>query len=427
MRLAAHPESVGTGKYTTAMFRWPRVMSRCAVILIAAAGFVSTPPLQAQRPAVAAPAVELSSQNEIYRARIEFAASESIARYQEWLGPAAREGVVLHDGALNLPWRSAPPSMDVESQVAYALARARWPEWMMTGELAPIADGLAWYLQSRVVERLFDFTFHVPGHSAEGVRFFGGAFPWAFPTITLGRWTAGLGRAEFLRGTHNGRWPQLARRLPPGFSATTAQGALAFGTLERLLGWPVLESALRALAIRASAGAMTRAQVEETLSAAVGQPLSWFFSAAFDPSRRLDYAVAGVSTARAATPCPDGPCYRTEATVVRRGNVAFTGTDRSPLGGYEAGDALELRVTFADAQVSSVRWDGRLESKTFAFDSPAPAVTVELDPESILLSDANRLDDAWATRTTTNVPLRKWVAWWLLWVQHAALSYGALL
>ena len=422
------------------MFRRPGVVSRCAVVLVAAAA-VTTRPVQAQRPALAAaPAVELSPRNEIYRARIEFAASESIARYQEWLGPGAAERIVIGDRAgrddvpsttarvaLDLPWRSAPPSMDVESQVAFGVARAWWPEWMMTGELAPIGEGLAWYLQSRVIERLFDFTFHVPGHSAEGVRFFGGAVPWSFPTITVGRWTAGLGRVEFLRGTQSGRWPPMARRLPPGFSPMTAQGGLAFGTLERLIGWPVLEGALRALAIRASAGAMTRAEVEQTIAAAAGQPLSWFFSAAFDASNRLDYAVAGVSTARAATPCPDGPCYRTEVTVARRGNVAFTGTDRSPLDGYEAGDALELRVRFADDQVSSVRWDGRIESKTFAFDSPAPAVRVELDPESILLSDANKLDDAWTTRTTTNVPLRKWVAWWLLWLQHAALSYGALL
>jgi hypothetical protein len=415
-------------------------MSRCAAVVIAAAGAVTAPPLQAQPTAVAAaPVVALSSRNEIYRARIEFAAAESIARYREWLGPGAQAGVVIDDRtgrvevpptaarvALDLPWRSAPASMDVESQVAYGLARAWWPEWMTTGELAPIGDGLAWYLQSRVIERLFDFTFHVPGHSAEGVRFFGDAIPWGFRSITLGRWTAGLGRGEFLRATQIGKWPQPARRLPPGFNATTAQGGLAFGTLERMLGWPALESALRALAIRASAGVMTRVQVEQTIAAAVGQPLSWFFSDAFDGSRRLDYAVAGVSTTRVATPCPDGPCYHTEATVVRRGNVAFTGTDRLPLGEYEAGDALELRVTFADAQVSSVRWDGRLESKTFAFDSPAPAVTVELDPESILLSDANKLDDAWTTRTTTTVPLKKWVAWWLIWLQNAALSYGAL-
>ena len=190
-------------------------MSRCAVVLIAAAGLVSTRPLQAQRPASQPhPPSQLSSRNEIYRARIEFAASESITSYQEWLGPAARANGVVDStkAALNLPWRSAPPSMDVESQVAYGLARAWWPEWMMTGELAPIADGLAWYLQSRVVERLFDFTFHVPGHSAEGVRFFGGAVPWSFPTITVGRWTAGLGRVEFLRGTNGGRRPHSTPR-----------------------------------------------------------------------------------------------------------------------------------------------------------------------------------------------------------------------
>lgn len=288
-------------------------------------------------------------------------------------------------------------------------------------------DGLAWYLQSRVIDRLFDLTFHSPGHSSEGVRFFGGALPWAFPSITTSRWTAGLGRTEFLRGADAGRWPQLARRLPPGFNAVTAQGALAFGMLERWLGWPALEGALRALAIRASQGTMTRSQVEQTISAAAGQPLSWFFSNAFDGSRRLDYTLADVSISGGQTPCADGSCYQTKATVVRRGSAAFTGSDRSPIGEYQAGDALELRVTFADAQVSSIRWDGRDQSKTFGFESATPPVTVQLDPESILLGDASKLDDSWTAGTTTNVPLKKWVAWWLIWLQNAALSYSALL
>lgn len=360
----------------------------------------------------------------MYRARIEAAASESIARYQEWLGAPAADGAVV---ALDLPWQSAPSSMDVESQVAYGLARAWWPRAMTTGEVAPLMDGLAWYLQSRVIERLFDLTFHSPGHSSEGVRFFGGAVPWAFPSITAGRWSAGLGRTEFLGGANLDRWPQLARRLPPGFNATTAQGALAFGTLERWLGWPVLEGALRALALRASQGAMTREQVEQTISAAAGQPLSWVFSSAFDGSRRLDYALTDVSIGARQAPCANELCYETRATVVRRGSAAFSGSDRSPVGEYEAGDALELRVTFADGQVSSVRWDGRAQSKAFAFESATPPVTVRLDPDSILLSDASTLDDSWTAATTTNVPLKKWLAWWLIWLQNAALSYSALL
>ena len=223
--------------------------------------------------------------------RITAAADEAVARYREWLGPPPVDAMSVraksrraaaapdsHTVFLDLPWWPAPRTMEVESQAAYGLARLWFPRLIDRDDTRPIADGIAWYLQSRIVERLFDFTFLMPGHSADTVRYFGGAVPWSFSILPRSRYTAGLGRDEFLAVHESRRWPALGRRVPPDFGAP-ARGALAFGTLERHLTWPVLQSALRMLVERSAKADLTRAEVERTFDDAAGQDLSWFFDA----------------------------------------------------------------------------------------------------------------------------------------------------
>ncbi len=395
------------------MCGWTRAAGRRAVVLaLAAAGAAVSAPLHAQSGSVSPKIlVVLSAGREPYRDRVTTAAQEAASRYAEWLGPLPspititdrpwRGAITDAPGTVIVdpPWWSEPASMDVESQVAHGLAREWWRSLVSQPETRLIADSIAWYLQSRVVERLFDLGFFVPGHSAAGVRFFGGTVPWAFRLLPLSRWTAGLG----------------------------PRGALAFGTLERYLGWPALQGSLRVLAERSSSTPMTRREVEQTISGAAGQDLSWFFASAFDPVATYDYAVTALSTEPISTPCASPPCYRTRVTVVRRGTAAFTGTSREPLGAYEPGDAMELRVTFADGQRVSTRWSGRDGSRTFEFESAAPAVGARLDPDRILLLDDYYLDDGRVVEAATNVSMGKWIASWLVWLQDAALSYGFLL
>lgn len=421
------------------MFRRSRALRRgvLAVLLAAAAGAPAATLVHAQAPSgLPVISVVLAPEHERYRTRIEAAARSAAVSYRQSLGPHRASIIQLSDrspgadaidGAtritLDLPWLSAAPTMEIESRVAFGLARAWWPGWAQQPATRPIVDGLAWYLQSHVIPEMFDLLYQQPANSADAAVFFGGAVPWAFPALTSGRWTAGLGRVEFLRSGHARDWPRQVRRLPPDADPLTPRTALAFGTLERLVGWPALEGALAALAPKATAGVMTAADIERTLSASVGQPLSWFLAPAWDRDRQFDYRLGAVS----AGPCRRPSCVRTEVTVVNRGDAAFTGTSRSPIGDYGAGDALELLVTFADGQQSSVRWDGRAASKVFTFESTVPPRTVELDPAGTLLLDRSDLDDAWRAAPNTEVPLAKWMAWWLIWLQDAAISYGGLI
>lgn len=370
--------------------------------------------------AVAVPGVSihLAPHHEHYRPRVEAAARESVTRFQEWLGPPP-PGMMLVDRessagppdagvhvALDLPWRSAPSTMDVEAMVAFGMARAWWPGWTRDATARPVADGLAWYLQSRITAVLFSAGFRQPGHSAESIQYFGGTIPWVFPTLVRSPWTAGLGR-----------------HVPPDADVLTSRVALAFGTIERLVGWPAVEAALAALAPRAIAGPMTPREIDQVMSSAVGYPLSWLLEPARQ-GRRFDYALDAVTT----VPCDGRPCWRTTVVLASRGDAAFSGANSDGTDGpYEQGDALVVLLRFDGGTEATARWDGRASSRTFEFESATPPVEVQLDPAGLLLLDPNVLDHSWRAEANTSVPLTKWIAWWLLWMQDAILSQTALI
>lgn len=339
------------------------------------------------------------------RLRADQALAEALARYTEWLGP--RPAGVPDRPDVSAPWRAAPASMDVEAQVAFGVARSWWPQPAADPASQAMVDGAAWYLQSRVVERLFEHRFGHEGYRHESVRFFGGTWPWNFDALTVGRWTAGLGRSDYLNASAD---------------AERAAGALAFGTLERYLTWPVLQGSLQAWVRRAADQRLTATDVADTIGEAAGQDLSWFFSQAFDARRRFDYRLVDFDS-QSGAPCDGSPCYRTRVTVAAAGDGLFTGTSRLPVGPYEAGDAMALSVTFSGGRVSTIRWDGRAASRTFEFESATEAVEARLDPDDTLLLDRNHLDDRMAASPAATVPLVKWLVRWTIWLQDAMLSY----
>ncbi len=361
--------------------------------------------------------IQLAPHHEHYRPRVEAAARESVQQFTQWLGPpppgmrlvdressAAPRDAGVHV-SLDLPWLSAPSSMDVEAMVAFGMARAWWPGWTRDASARPIADGLAWYLQSRVTAELFSADSARPGHSAEALHFFGGTIPWAFPFLVREPLTAGLGAA-----------------VPPEADPMTSRIARAFGTIERLVGRPAVEGALAALAPRVLKGGITPGEVDQVLSSAVGYPLSWLMEPV-RAGRRFDYALDTVTS----VPC-DGPsCWRTTVVVANRGDAAFTGVSGEPAGPYEQGSALSVLARFGDGAEAEARWDGRAASRTFVFESGTPVTEVQLDPAGVLLLDRNALDHRWQAVPDTSVPLTKWIAWWMLWMQDAMLSHGALL
>ena len=379
-------------------------------------------------------AAELERGDEIRRA-----AEDAVARYSEWLGPARFDRI-------DIVWRSNPSStppgaltitvdrpflrqallMEAESQVAYGVALGWLPGLRTSDDAVPIDQGLAWYLQSRIVERQFNLRTGATAYSSDRVASFGGAVRWPLTSLRLSRWSAGLGRDLFLHAASSSR-PDGVQRLPPGMRPPGVRAALAFGTLERWLGWPTLQGALSSVVQQSRARPLSAKDAVAVLGASIGQDLSWFFDQVLDPTRSFDYAVDAVNVQTVTDGCASAPCYRTEVVAVRRGSAVFTGTSTPPAGEYESGAALELRVTFEGDQTVTAHWDGRAERRVFAFDSPTPPLHVSLDPARVLLLNERPQDTLHNLTPQTNVPVRKWIARWMVWLQDAALAYTSLL
>ena len=338
------------------------------------------------------PALEIavSPAQERWRQPVTEAADEAASIARDWLGahPSGTVAITIHP-----PLWQGQGAMVVERQAATDVIRSWWPAALADPDAAAMIDGFAWYLQSHAIERLFDRRYRRTAYSTEWSAYFGDHIIWSFPTLRLPRWSAPIGRE-----------------------------AAVFGTLERWLGEPVLQGAMFAAA-RLPAERLTATSLKQTISAAAGQDLTWWLDAVSDPAITFDYAVTALATAPAVEPCP-APCFDTSVTVARRGPGRFSGRTAPPVGAFESGDAVRLRVTFAGGEQAWARWDGRDDSRTFRFQGPAPATSAHLDPERVLLLDTNPLNNLIATPSPTNVPVAKWMARWMVWLQNAVLTYG---
>ena len=269
--------------------------------------------------------------------------------------------------------------MDVESAVAFDVARRWWP-----AESSPLMEGAASYLQSRAVARMFDLSFQHAGAGVERARLFGGTVTIAFPQLRLDGPASGLGRDDF--------------------DSRRSRAAHAFASLERLIGQPRLVGALRSVAEQQP---RSDEDVNRLLNETLGQDLSWLFES-IDPAKSLNYAIAGV----AIEACAPLPCQRVRVEVAHEGAAWF--------------DPIDVRVEFAGGQSAQARWNGRGASHSFVFEGPSNPLRIVVDPEARNLIDDNLLDQSRQFNTRTNVPLTKWVARWIVWLQDAMLAASAI-
>ena len=369
--------------------------------------------------------IQLQPDHVSQAARIEDAATEALNQYSEWLSPfpgnrltivdvrwdapepAAQPGVVV----VRARWLQPERALTLEAQVARGIAR-QWWGGLVHVEDRFLADGLAEYLQGRTVERIFDRRHQRTNYSLAELRVFGGLVPWAIRALRLDRETTGIGRAVYRRQ------PDIDLRDPADSArpAQMAKTAAALTTLERYLGWPVLQRGLQGAVRRYAGGSMSTRDFASTLGDAADRDLSWFFDEAFGKRTTYDYAVDELSSVE------EAGAYRTTVVVARHGDALFTGTSQTPVGAFESGRALEIHVDFADGQTSVEHWDGRAPTKTLVFHGPAPATAARINPGRILLLDLHAINNSRTRVPAPAVASLPWSVRWTTWLQDALLS-----
>ena len=249
--------------------------------------------------------------------------------------------------------------------------------------------------------------------------------PWVFTAVPLSRATdgnklsgyRGSGEADPQSAPSWRYWPETARAI--NYSKT----ALWLNTLERMLGWDTLQQILSTYFKRFSFKHPEPKDFFAVANEVSKSDLTWFFDQVYRNSTHFDYAldfftseqvsdrgIFGDTNQRTfAADERSGDAYRTRVIARRVGDGVFPVT---------------IRVVFENNQEVRWQWDGRDRWKMFEVDRPVRAVTAQVDPERVLLLDANYTNNSRSLAPKTNAAARKWSLAWLVWLQDHLLTYG---
>jgi hypothetical protein len=345
-----------------------------------------------------------------------FAATRAALRYYgEWFGPYPYGHLTIVDPA----WQSGADGMeyptlftagtswlmpehdaDLEEVTVHEAGHQFWYGIVATNEFedAWMDEGVNTFSTGRVLEEAF------PGSDVVH-RYFGGFVPWTLSGLPLSRVVDGDRLAGYRTSARQDVQSTPTFRYWPASSGdiTYNKTALWMHTLERYLGWPILQ---KILATYFQRYAFRHPQPQDFFNVAnevSGRDLSWYFDQVYRGSQSFDYGVDFLRSE------PTAGGYHTEVVGRRYGDGVFP---------------TSIRVTYDDGRQATFPWDGRDRWKMFASDGPAAALSAEIDPDRVLLLDANRTNnsrmvDPPAVRTAT-----RWSLTWLVWLQDQLLTYG---
>ena len=365
-----------------------------------------------------------------------FNATRAALRYYgEWFGPYPYGNITIIDPA----WQSGADGMeyptlftagtrwlaphavaDPEDVTVHEAGHQFWYGVVATNEFehAWMDEGLNTFSTARTLDQFF-------GPQYYSKRYFGGFVPWVFDDVPRSRATDGnylsgyrdSGEADPQSAPSWRYWPETAGAI------TYNKTALWLNTLERMLGWDTLQQILSTYYKRYAFKHPEPKDFFAVANEVSKTDLTWFFDQVYRSSSHFDYAVdlftseqvsdRGIfGDANKRTFSADersGDVYRTRVVARRVGDGVFPVT---------------VRVVFENNQEARWQWDGRDRWKMFEVDRPVRAVTAQVDPERVLLLDANYTNNSRSLAPKTNTAARKWSLAWLIWLQDHLLTYG---
>ena len=365
-----------------------------------------------------------------------FNATRAALRYYgEWFGPYPYGNITIIDPA----WQSGADGMeyptlftagtrwltpravaDPEDVTVHEAGHQFWYGVVATNEFehAWMDEGLNTFSTARTLDQFF-------GPQYYSKRYFGGFVPWVFDDVPRSRATDGnylsgyrdSGEADPQSAPSWRYWPETSGAI------TYFKTALWLNTLERMLGWDTLQQILSTYYKRYSFKHPEPKDFFAVVNEVSKTDLTWFFDQVYRSSSHFDYAldvftseqvsdrgIFGDSNKRTFSANErSGDGYRTRVVARRVGDGVFP---------------VAVRVVFENNQEVRWQWDGRDRWKMFEVDRPVRAVTAQVDPERVLLLDANYTNNSRSLAPKTNAAARKWSLAWLIWLQDHLLTYG---
>ncbi len=341
----------------------------------------------------------------------------SLRYYGDWYGPYPYGHLTIVDpafqsgaGGMEYPtlftagtrWIAPGGATMPESVIVHEAGHQWWYGVVGNNEFedAWLDEGLNQFSEGRAIAAA-----GVPDHLV--IRYFGGFLPYVFRDVVLTREVD----SNYLRGYRavaSDDTPSTPsyRYFPTSAGGITyAKTALWLNTLERWIGWPVLQRGMRDYFAAWRFRHPKPADFFDAINHAAGRDLTPFFDQAYRNSNTFDYGIDDLMSVR------EGDRYRSTVVVRRFGGAIFP---------------IDVRVTFDDGAQTIEHWDGVDRWKPYVYERPVAVRSAEVDPAHTLLLDINLTNNSKTRTPQSGAAATKWALIWLRWLQDHLLTWASL-
>jgi hypothetical protein len=85
---------------------------------------------------------------------------------------------------------------------------------------------------------------------------------------------------------------------------------------------------------------------------------------------------------------------------------------------------VDVVTTFEDGQRAKETWNGQERRAVYVYERPARALTVQVDPDHVLLLDIAYTNNSRSLKPRGGEASLKWSLKWMVWLQDLMLTYG---
>jgi hypothetical protein len=335
--------------------------------------------------------------------------------YGEWYGPYPYGHLTIVDpayqsgaGGMEYPtlftagtrWWIAPRVTTPEGVTVHEAGHQFWYGIVGNNETedAWMDEGFNTFSTGRTVAQVDN-----PNYYAQ--RYFGGFIPHVFRDVVISRETDENGLAGYRRAAKADEQSTPTFRYFPATAGniTYFKTALWLNTMERWLGWPVLQ---RIMSTHFNEWKFKHPKPNDFFAIATsvaGRDLGWFFDQVYRSSNVFDYGVQELTSA------PDGGQYHTTLVVRRYGEAIFP---------------VDVLVTFKNGEQVTEQWSGRERWKLYTFDRAAEVLSAQVDPRRVLLLDVDYTNNSRTLAPRGPEAATKWSLKWAVWLQDCLLSWS---
>lgn len=363
-----------------------------------------------------------------------FAATRAALRYYgQWYGPYPYPHITIVDpawqsgaGGMEYPtlftagtrWLAPALVADPEGVTVHECGHQFWYALVGNNEFedAWLDEGLNTFSTGRTMAQAF-----TPNYSS--IRVLGGFVPIVLRDIPMSRAVDENGLSSYRAGAKLDRQSTPSWRYWPaaGGALSYSKTALWLNTLERYLGWPVLQRSMSTFFARYRFRHPKPQDFFDTVNEVSGRDMTWFFDQTYRSSNVFDYEVADLASVPVAASgffgAPgkerfqaerDTPGrFRTTVVVRRLGEAIFP---------------VDVLVTFKGGAKVRERWDGRSRWTKYTYDRPDQALSAVVDPNRVLLLDVNYTNNSRTLEPKGGAAATKWMWKWIAWLQDALLT-----